>query len=222
MAQSVNLKPFYIALGVIAVAGGAWIVSARGGGTFTLPAIVNTPAFFGYTLGSDSAKVDIIEYVDFQCPVCATFTILTSPDIKRNFVNTGRVRWVFRDYPVPEIHDKAVLAHLVAACAADQGKFWEMHDQLFYNQGAWSNSNRPRSVLAGYARAIGLDMGSYDSCVDERRHLERITATKNEGARLGVSGTPNFVIGDQLIPGSIPYQQILELVERAERAAAQQ
>jgi protein-disulfide isomerase len=221
MAQSVNLKPFYAALGVIAIAGAVWIFSERSGGTITLPTTTTAEAFPGYVLGSDTAKVEVIEYVDFQCPVCATFTILTVPDIKAKLVNTGRIRWVFRDYPVPEIHDKAVLAHLVAACANDQGRFWEMHDQLFYNQGAWSNSNRPRGLFDDYARAIGLEMGSYDSCVDERRHLDRITATKNAGARMGISGTPNLIIGNQLVPGSIGFPELLRLVEEAERAASQ-
>jgi protein-disulfide isomerase len=221
MAQSVNLRRFYVVLGVIAVGGMAWIMSTRGGGNITLPLVVSADAFPGYTLGSDSAKVEIIEYVDFQCPVCATFTILTAPDIKRNLVNTGRVRLVFRDYPVPEIHDKAVLAHLVAACAADQGRFWEMHDQLFYNQGSWSNASRPRSRFDEFAQAIGLDMGEYKSCVGERRHVDRIAATKNAGSQLGVSGTPNFIIGDQLVPGSIPYSELVRLVERAEAAAEQ-
>lgn len=222
MARSVNLKPFYAALGVVAIAGAVWIVSQRGEGSITLPLTTTVPAFHGYVLGSDTAKVEVIEYVDFQCPVCATFTILTVPDIKSNLVSTGRVRWVFRDYPVPEIHDKAVLAHLVAACAADQGRFWEMHDQLFYNQGAWSNSNRPRGLFDAYARNIGLDMGTYEACVDDRRHLERITATKNHGAQLGVTGTPNIIIGNRLIPGSIPYAELLRIVEELERAAEQQ
>jgi len=222
MAQSMNLKPFYVVLGVIAIAGAVWMVSERGGGTITLPVTTTTAAFPGYVLGSDTAKVEVIEYVDFQCPVCATFTILTVPDIKAKLVNTGRIRWVFRDYPVPEIHDKAVLAHLVAACAADQGKFWEMHDQLFYNQGAWVNSRRPRGLFDDYGRAIGLEMGSYDTCVDERRHLDRITATKNAGAQLGVSGTPNLIVGNQLIGGAIGYPELLRLVEEAERVANQE
>ena len=149
MAQSVNLKPFYVALGVIAVAGGAWIVTASGGTTVTIPEMATGSAFPGYSLGSDSAKVEIIEYADFECPACAMFTILTSPDVKTRLVNTGRVRWTFRDFPLP-MHPKAPVAHLAAACAGDQSQFWAMHDQLFYNRGAWVEG-RARNLIDGGA-----------------------------------------------------------------------
>ncbi len=221
MAKSLNLKPFYWGLGVIGVAGLAWIVSARGGGSVTLPANVSvaTGSFPGYVLGSDSALVEIVEYADFQCPACATFAILSAPDVKSRLVNTGRVRLRFRDFPL-DIHDKAPLAHLVAACAAEQGQFWPMHDQLFYNQGTWARERRPRRLFDGYARAIGLDMAQYGACVDSEELLPRIAATRQEGIQLGVSSTPSFVIGDQLVAGSIPIAQIIRLVERAEAAAA--
>lgn len=220
MAQSVNLKPFYVALGVVAVAGGAWIVSAAGGKTVTIPEIATGAAFSGYTLGSDSAKVEIIEYADFQCPACAMFTILTSPDVKSRLVNTGRVRWTFRDFPL-SIHPKAPVAHLAAACAGDQGQFWAMHDQLFYNQGAWVQG-RTRKLVDGYAQVIGLEMSEFKQCMSDQRHVDRIAATRNAGQQLGVSSTPSFIIGDQLIAGSISIDKFIEFVERAERANEQQ
>ncbi len=220
MAQAVNLKPFYIVLGVIAVAGGAWIVTATGGKTVTIPEIATGSAFPGYTLGSDSAKVEIIEYADFQCPACAMFTILTSPDVKSRLINTGRVRWTFRDFPLP-IHPKAPMAHLAAACAGDQGQFWAMHDQLFYNQGAWVRG-REQKLVDGYAQAIGLEMPDFKQCMNDQRHVDRIAATRNAGRQIGVSSTPSFIIGDQLVAGSISIDQFIRLVERAERAAEQQ
>jgi len=220
MAQSVSLKPFYVALGVIAVAGGAWIVTASGGRTVTLPEMATGSAFPGYTLGSDSAKVEIIEYADFQCPACAMFAILTSPDVKSRLVSTGRVRWTFRDFPLPT-HTKAPMAHLAAACADDQGQFWAMHDQLFYNQGAWIQG-RARRLMDGYAQVIGLEMSEFKQCMSDQRHVDRIAATRNAGQQLGISSTPSFIIGDQLVSGAISIDRVIELVERAERAAEQQ
>ncbi len=222
MAQSVNLKPFYAVLGVIAVAGGAWIISAGGGSsTITLPEMVTASAFPGYAIGSDSAPVEVIEYADFQCPACAMFAILTAPDVKSRLVNSGRIRWVFRDYPLP-IHDRAPIAHLAAACAGEQGQFWAMHDQLFYNQGAWVQDRRPRRLFADYAQAIGIDAQGFDQCMDEQRHLDRIAATRNEGQQIGIGSTPSFIIGDQLVAGSISIDQFIQLVERAEQAATRQ
>jgi protein-disulfide isomerase len=219
MAQSVNLKPFYVALGIVAVAGGAWIVSSRGGGPVTLPEIVSVQAYPGYSIGSDSAKVEIIEYADFECPACAMFTILTSPDVKSRLVNSGRVRLVFRDFPLP-IHSKAAAAHLAAACAGEQGQFWAMHDQLFYNQGAWVRG-RERSLFDDYAQAIGINTGEFGQCMKDQRHVDRIAATRNEGQQLGISSTPSFIIGDQLVSGAISLDEIIALVERAEMAAEQ-
>ncbi len=223
MAQSMNLRPFYVALGVVAAAGGAWIFSARVGSgtvTVTLPAAVGAEAFAGYVMGSDSAMVEIVEYADFQCPACASFEILTAPDVKSRLVNTGRVRWRFKDFPLPA-HDKSPLAHLAAACAGEQGRFWAMHDQLFYNQGTWARGRKAARLFEGYARAIGLDMKQYDQCMDEQRYVERIAATKNEAAAAGINSTPSFVVGDQLIAGAVSFKRLMELVERAEAAARQ-
>ena len=223
MGPSMNLRPFYIALGVVAVAGGAWIFSARIGSgtvTVTLPAAVGAEAFAGYVMGSDSALVEIVEYADFQCPACATFAILTAPDVKSRLVNSGRVRWRFKDFPLSS-HDKSPLAHLAAACAGEQGRFWAMHDQLFYNQGTWARDRKAARLFESYARAIGSDMKQYDQCMDDQRYVERIAATKNEAAAAGVSSTPSFVVGDQLIAGAVSLKRLMELVERAEAAARQ-
>ena len=148
------------------------------------------------------------------------FTILTSPDVKSKLVNTGRVRWTFRDFPLP-MHPKAPVAHLAAACAGDQGQFWAMHDHLFYNRGAWV-AGRERTLFKEYAQGIGLDMPEFKQCMSDQRHVDRIAATRNQGQQLGVSSTPSFIIGDQLVGGAISIDQIIELVERAERAAEQQ
>lgn len=217
MAQPVTLKAFYFGLVVVAVAGVAWIWSARSGGgptTITEVPAGTTAAHAGYVLGSDTAPVEIIEYADFQCPACATFTILTAPDVKRRLVATGRARWRFRDFPLPS-HDKALLAHHAAACAGEQNRFWPMHDQLYLQQGRWASDRRPDRVFRDYAGIIGLDLGQYDACMEEQRYAARIMATKNEGQALGVNSTPSFIVGNQLIAGSVPFDTLAAMVERA-------
>lgn len=222
MAQRMNLKPFLLGLGLIAVGGVVAIVllanGSQGRRTVAVPPI--TPAadsFAGYVMGSDSAPVEIVEYADFECPACAQFTILTEPDIRARLINSGQVRLRFRDFPLPG-HDKSPVAHLAAACAGEQGKFWQMHDQLYYNQGRWARDDRPDRVIRQLASAIGLDMSRYDDCVKSNRYAERINASRDEGVRLGVGFTPTFIIGTQLVPGAAPYAEFAKLVQQAEAA----
>lgn len=222
MAQSLSLKSFYIGLGVIAVlgAGGIWL--ARGGGesgpATAAPVPVSASAFPGHTLGADTAAVEVIEYSDFQCPFCARFTILTMPDVKSRLIDAGRVRWVFRDFPLPG-HPHATVAHHAAACAGEQNLFWPMHDQLYYNQGAWSRERRPGGTFRNFARAVGANMGQYEACMDEQRYAARIEATKNQGLAVGVSSTPTFVVGGLMLSGALSYDSVASLVRRAEAAA---
>lgn len=217
-----NLKPFYVGLAVIAVVGVAAIWMARGSSApaEVAPVPLAGAAFEGYVLGSDTAAVEIVEYADFQCGACASFAILTAPDVKAKLVNTGRVRWRFLDFPLPS-HDKAPLAHHAAACAAEQGQFWPMHDALFFNQGAWAQSRRPERVIRDLAELVGLDVGRYEGCMDANRYAARIEATKAEGASVGVSATPSFLVGRLLISGALPFDSLLSLVERAEANRSQ-
>ena len=225
MAQSVTVKRFYVALAVIAVVGvGAIMVVGRSGsgGPVTLDPVPvgSAEAFSGYSLGSDSAPVEIIEYGDFQCGACARFAILNEPDVKRQLIETGRARFVFRDFPLP-IHPNAPAAHHAAACAGEQGQFWPMHDNLFLNQGRWANERRPEQLFERLAEAVGLDMRQYDDCMDSGRYQQRIAATRQRGIELGVGSTPTFIIGNQMIPGIPPdvVATFEELVSRMEASA---
>ncbi len=223
MAQSMNLKPFYVALGVIAVGGAAAIWMARSSGSASEvdvePLPVGATSFQGHVLGSDTAKVEIVEYADFECGACAHFAILTLPDIKQRLVATGRVRLRFRDFPLPN-HSKSPAAHMAAACAGEQGRFWEMKDQLFFGQQSWARDRRPGRRFEKYAETIGLDMDQYEACVDADRYAAQIAAGREEGVAVGVNSTPSFLIGGLLVVGSISYDSVVALVRRAEGAAS--
>ena len=153
MAAGRSLKPFYIGLVVVAVTGGLMIArsmnqsrgSAPGPGVL-LPPIALASGPRGVVLGSDSAPVEIAEYSDFQCPFCARFAVLQLPDIRERLINTGRVRWRFMNFPL-DGHPNTRPAHLAAACAAEQGRFWEMHDAVYQGQGDWSESRRPNGFF---------------------------------------------------------------------------
>ena len=145
--------------------------------------------------GATNAKVTLIEFSDYQCPFCARYARDTYSQIDRDYVKTGKVRYVFRNLPLESIHPQSFKAHEAALCAGDQGKYWEMHDQLFANQ----NALDPAS-LAGYARTAGVDAAKFEPCLTGATHASRVRADLSEAERLGARGTPTFYIG-LTVPG---------------------
>jgi protein-disulfide isomerase len=212
-----QLRWFYTALAVIAGLGAVLLLRARDrrrGPEVVTPVVADSTVFPGHALGSDSAPVTIVEYADFQCPACGKFAVLNEPDVRTRLVNTGRVRWIFRDFPL-EGHPNSLPAHLAAACAGDQGKFFEMHDQLYFNQGRWALEKRPQREFRDYARAIGLDMDRYNDCVDAGRYLGRLAAMRDDAMRRGINSTPTFEIGTRRLAGYIDYDSLEAIVDQA-------
>ena len=174
----------------------------------------------GYVLGSPTAPVEVIEFADFECPGCGQYATLTEPDVRTKLVNTGKVRIRYIDFPLP-MHRNTWDASLAAACANDQGKFWELHDLIFQNQDRWNGeaTSRPRPVLADMAKSLGLDMSKYDDCMKSEKYRARVQSHMQEAERRGVQQTPTFVIGGKMVPGAIPYDAFKKLVD-AELAKA--
>jgi protein-disulfide isomerase len=142
-----------------------------------------------YSLGRIDSPVVIVEYTDYQCPYCNRFHTGTYPEIKKNFIDTGKARFITRDLALP-FHPNALKATQAARCAGDQGKFWEMHDLL----SADPNSLGPETY-ARYARDIGLDASAFKSCVESDKHLAEIRRSGEVAASIGIRGTPSFVVG---------------------------
>jgi protein-disulfide isomerase len=138
--------------------------------------------------GKASAKVAIVEFSDFQCPYCAKYATETYQSVKREFVDTGRIEYAFVNYPL-EIHPLALKASEAALCAADQGRFWEMHDRLFAKQPTLSDIE-----INSEAGAIGLAMDLFQSCLSVDRKT-RVEKDKALGTHVGVTGTPTFLVG---------------------------
>jgi protein-disulfide isomerase len=214
-----NLKTFYGGLIGIAVVGGSalWLSSRQTPADATPPTTgpADTTIFPGYSMGSPNAPVEIVEYGDFVCPVCGVFAVVQEPDVRERLVQPGRVRWVFRDRPlkIPG-HENAPVGHLAAACANEQGKFWEMHDQLYFNQAAWGEAGGVQRKLRNYAEAIHLDMDRYNACMDQQRYAARIRASAAAADQLGFTGTPTFVInGQPLTAGTRSYDALKAIVD---------
>lgn len=219
-------RKFYTTLGAIAIIGAAMVgyaatrPSAADTVTTIDPNLVASGAPQGFVMGSPTAPVEIVEYGDFECGWCAQFATVTEPDVRQRLVETGKARFRFVDFPLP-MHRNTMSAHLAAGCAADQNKFWEMHDRLFQGQNEWNGeaTSNPKKVFAGYVRALGLDEDAWEKCFDDRKHLPRIQASIAEGNKLRVPSTPTFVINGKMRPSALPYDVIKAMVDSAAAAA---
>ncbi len=139
--------------------------------------------------GNPGATLALIEISEFQCPFCARHARETVPQIVREYVDTGKIRYYFLDFPL-SFHQQAFKAAEAAACAGDQGKFWEMHDVLFENQKALAPDD-----LAKYAAGLGLDVPAFRGCLDGGKHADEIRKDIAEAQKAGVSGTPTSLLG---------------------------
>ncbi|MCB0036453.1 MAG: DsbA family protein, partial [Anaerolineales bacterium] len=164
---------------------------------------IDVPINESPAIGSPDAPITIIEYTDFQCPYCSRHFSETFPQIKENYIDKGLVRYVFKDFPL-SFHPQAQLASEAARCADDQEAFLAMHNQLFASQSEWGN-NGARDVFVGYAGELGLDVDSFTTCLDSGKYTEIVKADLNEGAGIGITGTPSFVVNGQLVVGALPY-----------------
>jgi protein-disulfide isomerase len=140
-------------------------------------------------LGDEQAPVTVVEFIDYQCPFCQEFAQKTFGQLKAHYIDTGKLRYVARDFPLPR-HERARPAAIAAACAGEQGRFWEMHDALLLSAGALRDEDFAR--LAGQLR---LDRKSFDRCAAGDWHAPRLDTDYAAARRMGVSGTPSFLVG---------------------------
>jgi protein-disulfide isomerase len=211
--------PFYALLAIIALVGlGAigYLASRPSGQATTVDPNLPPAEAEGYVLGRPDAPVKVVEFADFECPACSQFATVTEPDVKKRLIDAGIVRYTFYDYPLA-MHRNTWHASHAAACADEQGKFWEMHDQLFNGQDKWSGvvTSRPKGIFEDYARAIGLDVAKWEQCFDSRKYQRRIEANEREAVRAKAPSTPTFIIGNKMISGAISYDTFKAYVDSA-------
>ena len=170
-----------------------------------------TPGEFkGNFKGNMDAKIVMIEYSDFQCPYCGA----AYPTVKQVVEKYGdKIKFQYRHFPLPS-HGFAQKAAEASECAADQGKFWELHDKMFDNQQRLDTGS-----LKNYARTVGLNSTAFDNCVDSGVMSSRVSFDKSDGQTAGVSGTPTFFINGKKLVGSQPYSAFESAIEDALKAA---
>ena len=213
-----GVKRFYTLFAVLALAGvGVLAYLLLKPSTISIPANVtiqpgDTSGFHGYVKGSKDAPVEITEFADYQCPFCQTFATLQMPTIEDRLINSGRLRWRYRDFPLQQ-HQFSRLAAHSAACADEQGKYWAQHEQIYQGQSEWAAARDAGTFFRNYARTVGLDLGRYDSCMKSGKYAGRIQASYNEGVQLGVSSTPTLLIGNRLYRGRLDSDAIIKMVD---------
>jgi protein-disulfide isomerase len=145
--------------------------------------IANNP-----TRGDKAAKITLVEFTDYQCPFCARYVRDTYPQIDKEYIQTGKVKYVLLDLPLESIHKSALKAAEAAHCAGDQGKYWEMHDRLFENQKALE-------PWTPHAEAIGLDVAKFETCMTSGKWTADVKKDAAQAQALGISGTPGYYLG---------------------------
>ena len=149
--------------------------------------------------GDENAPITLIEFSDYECPFCARFYSQTLNQIRENYIDTGKVKLVYRDFPL-SFHPNAHKAAEAAECAGEQGKYFEMHDMLFENGVSGGVSS-----FKTYANSIGLNQAEFDSCLDNDDMASEVKKDFADGQAAGVTGTPGFFINGKLITGAQPY-----------------
>jgi len=166
-----------------------------------------------YSIGDPDAPVTIVEFTDFQCPFCSRHFLQTFPQIVAEYVDTGKVRYVFMDFPLSSIHPQAQLASEAARCAGDQAAYAEMHDLLFARQDAWKGRDDAAAIFSGFAGELGLDTAAFDACLATRQHEDAVLADLEYGTSLGIDGTPAFFVNGHFISGAQPFEVFQQAIE---------
>ncbi|MGB3713131.1 MAG: thioredoxin domain-containing protein [Candidatus Promineifilaceae bacterium] len=165
--------------------------------------------------GDPNAPVTIIEYSDFQCPFCLRHFENTMPELQ-SYIDAGKVRYVFKDFPIRSSHPQAQKAHESARCARELGgeeAFWEMHDLIFANQDEWAGNGRHVELFKSLASEIDIAQEEFDECLDSGRYADAVNSDLAEGQRFGVTGTPSFFINGQRLVGAQPLQVFQQIIE---------
>jgi protein-disulfide isomerase len=170
--------------------------------------------------GNKDAPISIIEFSDFQCPFCARFHSQTLPLIIEQYVDTGKVKFVYRDFPIQGSHPNAMAAAVSSECANEQGKYWEYHDILFQQQGMWNNLEVDTAIEIFKEYAVDLDLKSeqFEECLDSGKYISEVNQDLNDGQNYGVTGTPGFFIGNEdigfvKVNGAQPFETFKRVID---------
>lgn len=171
--------------------------------------------------GSPTAPVTVYEMSDFECPFCKRFADETFPTIEREFINTGKVRWVYVHFPIPQLHPNAVAAAELASCAARQDKFWPVHDRLFATQEEWAALKDPAPFFLAMAKAQRVNEAQLTRCLQSGEGRREVQSDAAGAVKAGASSTPSFYIEGGMMSGAHPievFRPILDSIVKVKSA----
>ena len=154
--------------------------------------------------GSPTAPIAVYEMSDFQCPFCRQHAMETFPQIDKLYLETGKVRWTFVNFPIPQLHPNATVAAEFAMCAAKVDRFWPVHDLIFKYQNSWKGLADPADFLLGLADSAGIKRADIVPCLTRGDTRQLVRTEAEEVARVGIQSTPTFVIEGKLLRGAAP------------------
>lgn len=172
-----------------------------------LPALTSSD----FVLGEQNAPVTVVEYGDFQCPFCGKFFKDTEPVLRENYIKTGKIKFIYRDFAF--LGQESLWAANAARCAGEQGKFWEYHDYLYNNQSGENQGAFSKNNLKGFATALGLEKDKFNTCLDSDKYLEEIKKQTKAGGEAGVSGTPAVFISGKINVGALPTTTFTQIID---------
>jgi protein-disulfide isomerase len=193
------MRIVYIILGVAAVVGVAVVgylaVPKGGSGSGSGSTVAINPSDLSSypSKGKADAPVTVIEYADLQCPACAAFATQSAAAFDKLYVDTGKVRFIYHDFPLPQ-HINAVPAASAARCAGEQNAFWQMAQLLFANQSQWESRTPVEPQFLVYADQLKLDKAAFQQCVSSNKYREALAGAAAEAGKAGINATPTFVI----------------------------
>ncbi len=169
-------------------------------------------ARLGAYLGDIDAPVQILSCEDYQCPFCRKFWADTLPELKKQYLDTGKAVYIYGDFPLG-FHNEADEMHEAANCAGDQKKYWTMHDRIFTGQAEWSGQPDPAGKARSFAQELGLDMDEYDQCIATGKYKTEIQDDIAECTKAGTSGTPTFYVNGKQLVGAQPFSAFKTLID---------
>ena len=196
-----------------------------GAGAAQAPQQKPLPATFDLTggqfKGSTTSPVVLVEFSDYECPFCIRHFTQVMPQVEAAYIQTNKIRYTFRDFPIDQLHPESIRAHVAGQCAIEQGKFWNLHPRLFSKAG----THQPADLLAR-AREAGLNTSAFSACVATDKYSASIRQSSAFAISLGAEGTPFFLIGrmdgntNQMkplakLPGALPFAQFQQAIESA-------
>lgn len=169
-------------------------------------------------LGNKDAKVTVVEFSDFQCPFCKKYFDDTHAQLQKDYVDTGKIQFAYRHFPLSQMHPLAEKAGEAAECANEQDNFWGYHDILFDEQGTWAEQTNTLdnaiNNFVDYATQLGMDGNQFRSCLETDKYKQNVADDTAVGTDAQVDGTPTFFINGQRLVGALPYSEIKKVIDQ--------